>query len=246
VDSVDNSIYDRLGERWYTAEDDPVALLRAEARWRNPWVSQVIEERLGPGPRRVLDIGCGAGFLSNFLAGRGHDVTGLDSSAESLAVARTRDTTGAARYLEGDALRISLDSGVFDAVCAMDFLEHVDRPDLAIAEAARMLRPGGLFFFYTFNRNPLSWLIAIKGVEWFVRNTPPRLHQLSLFIKPKELACYCRRSGLEPRETFGARPDFGRTAFWRMLVTGRVGSDFAFRGTRSTLLAYCGYAEKTA
>ena len=103
-----------------------------------------------------------------------------------------------------------------------------------------MLRPGGLFFFHTFNRNLLAWLVVIKGLEWFVRNTPERMHVLPLFIKPRELAAYCRAAGMEPREWTGMRPEVCRGAFWRMLATGRVPEDFAFAFTRSLAIIVSG------
>jgi 2-polyprenyl-6-hydroxyphenyl methylase/3-demethylubiquinone-9 3-methyltransferase len=244
--SVDNGIYETLGERWYDAEDDPVALLRAEARLRNPWVSEVIRDKRGGGaePARVLDIGCGAGFLTNALAREGHQVTGIDASPASLAVATAHDDTRAVRYVSGDALSLPFGDGAFDVVCAMDFLEHVEDPARVVAEASRVLAPGGLFFFHTFDRNPLAWLVAIKGVEWFVRNVPKDMHVLRLFVKPRELRAMAAAVDLEVDEVRGSGPDPLTRAFWKMVATGRVSSDFRFRFTRSTWLGYTGYAHK--
>ena len=125
----------------------------------------------------------------------------------------------------------------------MDFLEHLESPEQAIAEAARVLRPSGLFFFHTFNRNFLAWLVIIKGVEWFVRNTPPRLHVLRLFLKPTEVATMCRAHGLGAVELHGMRPRLG-WPFWRMLLTRRVPAKFAFKFARSTRLGFSGCARK--
>lgn len=241
--AINNAFYEGLGERWYEAWDDPVALLRAEARLKDPWVAECIARWFPGRACRVLDIGCGAGFLANFLSLAGHQVQGVDLSSGSLQVARGRDASGRAAYRVADAYRLPFRDGTFDVVSALDFLEHVDRPSAVVAEAARVLRPGGLFFFHTFNRNPLAWLVVIKGLEWFVRNVPERMHVLSLFIKPGELTSFCRDAGMEPVEWMGIRPEVGR-AFFRMLATGRVPPDFAFRFTPSLAVSYLGMAVK--
>jgi 2-polyprenyl-6-hydroxyphenyl methylase/3-demethylubiquinone-9 3-methyltransferase len=242
---VNNDIYAKLGDRWYEADDDPVALLRAEAALRNPWVAEQIAENLGPSPCSVLDIGCGGGFLANYLAGVGHRVTGLDADSSSLAVAADHDKTATVAYACADARSLPYADGSFQVVCAMDFLEHIDEPEQVIAEAARVLAPGGLFFFHTFNRNWLAWLVVIKGVEWFVKNTPVDMHVLRLFLKPDEVTAMCRSHGLTPITVVGSRPKLG-APFWTMLRTRVVPRDFAFTFTRGTRLGYSGYARKLA
>jgi 2-polyprenyl-6-hydroxyphenyl methylase/3-demethylubiquinone-9 3-methyltransferase len=174
---------------------------------------------------------------------RGREVTGIDIAADALAVAHAHDASGRVRYVEGDALALPFDDGSFDAVCAMDLLEHVESPAHAIAEASRVLAPGGLFFFHTFNRNFLSWLVIVRGVEWFVRNAPEHLHVLRLFLKPGQVRAACAEHGLEAPHLFGVRPKL-TLPFWRMLVSGRVPRDFEFTFTRSTRLAYTGLARK--
>ena len=242
---VNNELYQTLGERWYAAQDDPVALLRAESRLRNPWVAQEIA-RTFPGERcRVLDVGCGGGFLSNYLGERGHEVTGLDASTGALGVATAHDHSHSVRYIAGDALSLPFADASFDVVCAMDFLEHVEDPERAIAEAARVLKPSGLFFFHTFNRNFLSWLVIIKGVEWFVQNTPPDMHVLRLFVRPAEVERFCINHGLGSLEFRGVRPRLG-LPFWRLLLTRRVPRDFSFAFTRNTPLGFSGFARKPA
>ncbi len=240
---MNNAIYDELGARWYDAKDDPVALLRAESRHRNPWVAQQIFRAFGPRPCSVLDVGCGAGFLSNYLVQRGHRVIGLDAAPDCLAEAARHDASRTVIYEQGDALALPYDDASFDVVCAMDFLEHVEEPGRAIAEIARVLAPGGMFFFHTFNRNWLSYLVVIKAVEWFVKNTPKDMHVLRLFLKPEEVAAMCREHGMEPVQMLGSRPRFGAPA-WRALASGSVGDDFEFTFTPSTRLAYTGFARR--
>jgi 2-polyprenyl-6-hydroxyphenyl methylase / 3-demethylubiquinone-9 3-methyltransferase len=230
---VNNAFYDQLQEDWYEGSDHPIALLRAENAVRNPWILQ----RLGT-PRRVLDLGCGGGLLTNSLAQAGHQVTGVDLSAQSLEVAKQRDTTGSVRYIHANALQLELPPASFDAVCAMDFLEHVEEPEQIVATAARLLKPGGLFFFHTFSRNWLSYLLVIKGVEWFVPNTPPQMHLYKLFIQPKELSHWCQESKLQIQEMHGLVPQIPL----RGLLRRRVQDGLRFRFSRSLLTGYVGMA----
>jgi 2-polyprenyl-6-hydroxyphenyl methylase/3-demethylubiquinone-9 3-methyltransferase len=240
---IDNSIYEELGERWYSAGDDPVALLRAESRLLGAWVRDELRERFGGRPAAVLDVACGAGFLANPLAAAGHAVTGIDLSPASLAVARRHDATGSVDYRTMDARALAFPDGQFDAVCMMDFLEHLEERDAVLREAARVLKPGGWLCFHTFNRTPASWLIAIKGVEWFVRNTPRHMHVHNLFLKPEELARLCERNGMTVEGFQGVRPRIGR-AFLRLLLTRRVDEAFGFQFTRLRWVGYCGWARR--
>ena len=236
--SINNDIYDQLGDRWYTAHDDPVALLRAESKLKTPW----IRDRLPLGAR-VLDVGCGAGFLSNSLASTGSAVTGLDLSTDSLRVAREHDATRSVEYIAGDAYRLPFEDASFDAVTAMDFLEHIDRPAEFIREVSRVLRPGGRFFFHTFNRNHLAHLVIIKLVEWLVANTPRHMHVIDLFLKPSEVAAMCSDAQMSVNEMTGIKPIFS-TITLRDLVNRRVPENFAFEFTSSLKLSYLGFATK--
>lgn len=191
---------------------------------------------------RVLDIGCGAGFLANDLATRGYHVTGLDASEPTLEVARRHDSTGTVDYRFGDAYKMQFENATFDVVCAMDFLEHVEKPELILREVSRVLKTGGMFFFYTFNRNLLTWLIVIKGVEWIIRNTPRDMHRLRYFIKPDELKRMCRETGLEVVLCKGMAPKVFHASFLKMLLTGIVDDRFTFVFTPHTLMAYIGLA----
>jgi 2-polyprenyl-6-hydroxyphenyl methylase/3-demethylubiquinone-9 3-methyltransferase len=237
---IDNSIYEELGDRWYTAFDDPVALLRAESEIKVPWISS----RLRPlQAKTILDVGCGGGFAANALAREGYQVTGVDLSQSSLEVARKHDSTQTVNYLKADAYKLPFENASFDAVCSLDFLEHVEDPARAIGEIARVLKPGGQFFFHTFNRNPIAYIVVIKLVEWLVANTPRDMHVLRLFIKPSELKKMCERAGLQTLELTGLMPKFS-TFTLASVRTGFVPANLEFELTGSTLLSYMGVARK--
>lgn len=246
--SVNNTFYDTLGARWYEANDDPVALLRAEGRLKNPWVENRIRHNFNSitqiNQLRILDVGCGAGFLANSLSEAKFKVVGVDLAYGALQVAKQQDKIGTTCFALADAYRLPFPDQCFDVVTSMDFLEHVENPEQVIAEISRVLKSNGLFFFHTFNRNLLAWFVVIKGVEWFVKNTPKHMHVLPLFIKPEELMNYGRQQGLETLEVKGIMPDISKWAFWKLLLTREVPREFSFRFTPSLTISYLGYAKK--
>lgn len=236
---INNEFYDQLKQGWYTADDHPIALLRAENRVRIPWIQKQIPPR-----SHVLDLGCGAGFLCNALALDGHNVSGVDLSETSLATARLHDTTQSVQYLCNHVYSLPFSNNSFDVVCAMDILEHIEEPQLLLAEASRVLKKGGLFFFHTFNRNLWSYLLVIKGVEWCVRNTPKNMHVYPLFIKPAELEEMCLQYDLLIHEIQGFQPVLFSRSFWKLLRTGKIPSDFTFCFSKNLKTGYCGLAHK--
>jgi 2-polyprenyl-6-hydroxyphenyl methylase / 3-demethylubiquinone-9 3-methyltransferase len=240
---VNNAFYDTLNDQWQGREDHPIALLLAENAVRTPWISSVIKSSFS-NPCHVLDIGCGGGHLTNPLAQEGHKVVGIDLSEPSLAWAKKQDVTESVRYLTADAKKLPMEEGSFDIVCAMDLLEHVDNPEEVIKEASRVLKPGGYFFFHTFNRTWLSYLLVIKGVEWFVKNTPPNMHVYSHFIKPSELNAYCSAYSLKIDSIQGFVPDAQKKAFWKTAINRKIDKDFSFIFSKSLLTGYVGYAKK--
>ena len=241
---VNNEIYNLYGDRWYTAKDDPIALLRAETKVKLPWVVGKLKSlNFPPSSTAILDVGCGAGFLANPLASQGFKVTGVDMSDDSLAVARRFDATNSVHYLQADAYSLPFADQSFDVVTAMDFLEHVEDPSSIIKEFSRVLKPGGVFIFHTFNRNFLAYLVIIKFVEWFVKNTPKHMHILRLFIKPSELIDFCRSAGFKEDELTGIKPKFSKVS-WRDIKSGEVPEAFEFELTRSLMLSYMGSAIK--
>lgn len=243
---INNAFYDDLREDWYSASDHPVALLRAENAVRTPWICSEIEKRFSKKKTSILDVGCGAGLLTNALAIEGHRVTGVDLSASSLQVASRRDTTRSVDYLEANAYCLPFPNHSFDVVCAMDVLEHVEEPSLLIAEASRVLKSGGIFFFHTFNRNFLSYLFAVKGLEWCFQNSPKHIHVYPLFIKPKELKELCASYQLHVLSFLGLTPKLFSTALLKLLFTRKVPSNFQFQFSKTLRTGYCGIAQKSS
>lgn len=242
---INNEIYNTLGYRWYHAYDDPIALLRAEGKTLRPWIVERIAKVFPDASIcSILDIGCGGGLNSNPLAKMGYQVTGVDISEESLQVARDFDETKTVNYLHADALSIPLPDQQFDVITALDFLEHVEDPSHIIQEISRLLKPGGLFFFHTFNRNPIAGIVAIKFVEWFVKNTPKNMHIYRMFLKPVEVKNFCSLAGLQVQEFTGIRPNLFQWNVLKALVSGIVPENFSFSLISSTLISYAGYARK--
>lgn len=240
---INNAFYDDLQDMWNDSHDHPIALLRAENALRNPWIAKVIEEKFGKACS-VLDVGCGGGFLTNYLAKKGHHVSGIDLSEKSLTIAKKGDSTKSVQYKLASAYELPFADESFDVVCAMDLLEHVEKPELVIKEASRVLKKGGLFFFHTFNRNLLSYLVVIKGVEWCFSNTPSNMHVYPLFIKPNELSAMCSRNQMNVEALIGLNPDYKRSSFWKMVFKRKVDSKFRFVFTPSLKTSYSGFAQK--
>lgn len=238
---VDNEFYDALGAAWHEGDGHAVALLRAETPARLDYVRGVLRrEGVKPGAR-ILDVGCGGGFLSNPLAGDGFRVKGVDRSPKSLDAARSRTPPGAdAVYAAGDALALDQADASCDVVLLMDLLEHLDAPARAVAEAARVLKPGGLLFFHTFNRTPEAWLLAVKGIGFVTHEGPDNVHAYALFVTPAELEKAGAAAGLLLRDLRGIRPRLGAPFLWSLLRR-RVHPDFSFTLTRSARVGYLGF-----
>jgi 2-polyprenyl-6-hydroxyphenyl methylase/3-demethylubiquinone-9 3-methyltransferase len=156
--------------------------------------------------KRVLDIGCGGGILSESMAALGATVTGIDLSEKALGVARLHlfESGHKVDYRHTSAEQFASESpGAFDVVTCMEMLEHVPDPSSTVSACARLVKPGGDVFFSTLNRNLKAYLFAVVGAEYVLKLLPRGTHEYDKFIKPSELARYCRESGLETIELIG-------------------------------------------
>lgn len=157
--------------------------------------------------RRVLDVGCGGGVLSDAMARRGAQVLGIDLASKPLKVAQLHALeagTRAVDYREVAAEALAAETpATFDSVTCMEMLEHVPDPAAIVRACATLVKPGGWVFFSTLNRNPKSFLFAIVGAEHVLNLLPKGTHEYARFIKPSELARWCRDAGLELCATRG-------------------------------------------
>jgi 2-polyprenyl-6-hydroxyphenyl methylase/3-demethylubiquinone-9 3-methyltransferase len=150
--------------------------------------------------KKVLDVGCGGGILSEAMAALGAEVTGIDAGEAPLAVARLHLTESAGLQVDyrlATAEHVAEASpGDFDVVACMELLEHVPHPGSIVAACARLVKPGGDVFFATLNRNPKSFLFAIVGAEIVLRLVKKGTHAYRRFIKPSELKAWASACGL--------------------------------------------------
>ena len=172
----------------------------------NPLRLDWIDNAIGLRGKRVLDVGCGGGLLSEGMAVRGAEVTGIDLSEKPLGVARLHLLESGQKV---DYRKISAEQmaeempGAFDAVTCLEMLEHVPDPASIVASCARLVKPGGQVFFSTINRNPKAYLFAVIGAEYLLQMLPKGTHDFARFIKPSELTRWCKQSDLEPDELTG-------------------------------------------
>jgi len=166
----------------------------------NPLRLNWIDQTMGLNGKKVIDIGCGGGILSESMATKGAQVTGIDLSDKALSVARLHLLeTG----LKVDYQHIAAESmaaehpAAFDAVTCLEMLEHVPDPQQTIAACAQLVKPGGDVFLSTLNRNPKSYLFAIIGAEYILNMLPKGTHDYAKFIKPAELVRMTRNAGLD-------------------------------------------------
>lgn len=172
----------------------------------NPIRLQWIDDKTSLAGKKVVDIGCGGGILSEGMASLGAEVTGIDLSEKALGVARLHlfESGLKVEYQHESAENFAVaHPGEFDVVTCMELLEHVPNPASTIEACAKLVKPGGHVFFSTLNRNLKSYLLAVVGAEYVLKLLPKGTHEYDKFIKPSELARYCRDAGLEPAELIG-------------------------------------------
>jgi len=201
ADPAELARFSALAARWWDPDSEFRPLHRI-----NPLRLRWIDSLAPVAVSRVVDVGCGGGILAEAMAREGASVLGIDLADKPLAVARLHASQQqvAVDYRLSSAEDLAArEAQAYDIVTCMEMLEHVPQPDAVIAACATLVNPGGWVFFSTINRNPLSWLLAIVGVEYVLRMLPRGTHQWRRFIRPGELIAQAQRHGLQLRDTCG-------------------------------------------
>ncbi|NMG34629.1 bifunctional 2-polyprenyl-6-hydroxyphenol methylase/3-demethylubiquinol 3-O-methyltransferase UbiG [Azoarcus sp. TTM-91] len=201
ADPAELQKFSELAHRWWdpTSEFKPLHEI-------NPLRLDWIDSCAALSGKKVLDVGCGGGILSESMAARGAHVTGLDLSEKALGVAKLHlfESGQKVDYQLSSAEAYAAEhAATFDVVTCMEMLEHVPDPASTITACARMVKPGGDVFFSTLNRNLKAYLFAIVGAEYVLKLLPRGTHEYAKFIKPSELARHCRNAGLSTLELIG-------------------------------------------
>ncbi|MCW5595167.1 MAG: bifunctional 2-polyprenyl-6-hydroxyphenol methylase/3-demethylubiquinol 3-O-methyltransferase UbiG [Rhodocyclaceae bacterium] len=201
ADQAELDKFSELAHRWWDPESEFKPLHDI-----NPLRLDWIDRTAGLAGKKVLDVGCGGGILAESMAARGAAVTGIDLSDKALSVARLHllETGQKADYRKVSAEELADNQpGAFDIVTCLEMLEHVPDPASTVRACAQLVRPGGLVFFSTLNRNPKSYLFAVVGAEYVLNLLPRGTHDYAKFIRPAELARYCREAGLAVGDIIG-------------------------------------------
>ncbi len=200
----DLTIYDDVAKQWWSDEIRWVRTLKNLVPGRLGWMDRQIHWS----GKKVLDVGCAGGFMSEAIFDRGATVTGIDPAEEAIDAARAHaDQTGRSiTYNVGVGEALPYEDQSFDAVVCVDVLEHVADLPQVIREIHRVLVPGGLFLFDTINRNPVARLATITVAEDILRLLPKGTHDPAMFIKPKELRSIFAEVGLKSGPFTGLGP----------------------------------------
>jgi 2-polyprenyl-6-hydroxyphenyl methylase/3-demethylubiquinone-9 3-methyltransferase len=188
--------FSELAHRWWDPESEFRPLHQINPL-RLDWINGLSSLQ----GKRALDVGCGGGILAEAMSRRGADVLGIDLATKALRVAQLHALESGLsgpeyREVSAEALAEQL-PGSFDVVTCMEMLEHVPDPESIVRACAALAKPGAWLFFSTINRNPKSFLFAIVGAEYVLQLLPKGTHEYTKFIRPSELARWCRGAGLE-------------------------------------------------
>lgn len=194
VDPLELEKFSQLAHHWWDPESEFKPLHDI-----NPLRLDHVDRIAGLAGKRVVDVGCGGGILSEAMSARGATVTGIDLAEKPLKVAQIHllESGRDVEYLMISAEELAASRpGEYDVVTCMELLEHVPDPAATVRACATLAKPGGWVFFATINRNPKSYLFAVVGAEYVLKLLPRGTHDYAKFLKPSELAGMCRAAAL--------------------------------------------------
>ncbi|HEY9207580.1 bifunctional 2-polyprenyl-6-hydroxyphenol methylase/3-demethylubiquinol 3-O-methyltransferase UbiG [Acidovorax soli] len=213
ADPAELAKFSELAHRWWDPESEFRPLHQI-----NPLRLEWIDSRAALSAKAVLDVGCGGGILSDSMARKGADVTGIDLSTKALRVARLHALeaqTANLRFREISVEALAAEQPAsFDVVTCMEMLEHVPDPASVVQACARLVKPGGWVFFSTINRNAKAFALAIVGAEYILNMLPRGTHEYAKLLRPSELAASCRAAGLDVTDTCGLEHNPLTRRYW--------------------------------
>lgn len=215
VDPAELEKFSALAHRWWdqTSEFKPLHMMNPlRLGWIDRWAS-------GVRGKTILDVGCGGGILADALARQGAaQVLGIDLAEKSLRVAQlhaleAQTPNVSYRNVPAEVLAQEQPAS-FDVVTCMEMLEHVPEPASIVQACADLVKPGGWVFFSTLNRNIKSFGLAIVAAEYVLKMLPAGTHEYAKFLRPSELAQFCRQAGLDVRATSGLQYNPITERYW--------------------------------
>ena len=204
VDAAEIDKFSRLAAQWWNPDGEFKSLHEI-----NPLRLGFIREHSGGlAGKNVLDVGCGGGILAESMARRGAAfVKGIDMAEQSLETARLHAALNNVADIEYECIRVEdlaeAEPHSFDVVTCMEMMEHVPDPAAIVRACAKLIKPDGMVFFSTINKNPKSYLHLIVAAEYLLKFVPKGTHDWKKFIAPAELARMCRQAGLDVADTKG-------------------------------------------
>ena len=213
ADPAELAKFSELAHRWWDTDSEFRPLHQI-----NPLRLGWIDGLAGLSSKLVLDVGCGGGILSDSMARKGANVTGIDLSTKALRVARLHALEAQTSNLQFREVSVEAlaaeQPASFEVVTCMEMLEHVPDPASVVKACAQLVKPGGWVFFSTINRNPKAFALAIVGAEYILNMLPRGTHEYAKLIRPSELAASCRAAGLDVTHTCGLEHNPLTRRYW--------------------------------